>query len=122
MFNSNTVLDKRVIKLVKYRINSSLGSFFLHFEINHILFLLGRLLNIFSIFSIFRYRSTVIRNLPQLQKLDNVVVQPDEVSEAMRRGIELIHPYDQDESIPYTNYAPPGTQTYQVSTLKWFRF
>jgi len=59
------------------------------------------------------YRSTVIRNLPQLQKLDNVVVQPDEVSEAMRRGIELIHPYDQDESIPYTNYAPPGTQTYQ---------
>ena len=113
MFNSNIVLDKRVIKLVKYRINSSLGSFFLHSEINHILFLLGRLLKIFSIF---RYRSTVIRNLPQLQKLDNVVVQPDEVSEAMRRGIELIHPYDQDESIPYTNYAPPGTQTYQVST------
>ena len=67
-------------------------------------------------------KGTQKRNLPQLQKLDNVVVQPDEVSEAMRRGIELIHPYDQDESIPYTNYAPPGTQTYQVSTLKWFRF
>ena len=63
-----------------------------------------------------RYRATVIRNLPQLQKLDNVVVQPDEVSDAMRRGIELIHPYDQDESIPYTNYAPPGTQSYQVRT------
>jgi len=63
------------------------------------------------------YRSTVIRNLPQLQKLDNVVVQPDEVSEAMRRGIELIHPYDQDESIPYTNYAPPGTQTYQQQPI-----
>jgi len=59
------------------------------------------------------YRATVIRNLPQLQKLDNVVVQPDEVSDAMRRGTELIHPYDQDESIPYTNYAPPGTQSYQ---------
>ena len=56
----------------------------------------------------------MIRNLPQLQKLDNVVVQPDEVSDAMRRGTELIHPYDQDESIPYTNYAPPGTQSYQV--------
>jgi len=41
------------------------------------------------------------------------VVQPDEVSDAMRRGTELIHPYDQDESIPYTNYAPPGTQSYQ---------
>merc|ERR1712029_1199921 len=53
------------------------------------------------------YRATVIRNLPQLQKLDNVIVQPDEVADAMRRGIELIHPYDQDESIPYTNYAPP---------------
>jgi len=59
------------------------------------------------------YRATVIRNLPHLQKLDNVVVQPDEVSDAMRRGTELIHPYDQDESIPYTNYAPPGTQSYQ---------
>ena len=41
------------------------------------------------------------------------MVQPDEVAEAMRRGIELIHPYDQDESIPYTNYAPPGPQSYQ---------
>ena len=62
-----------------------------------------------------RYRATVIRNLPQLQKLDNVIVQPDEVADAMRRGIELIHPYDQDESIPYTNYAPPPgpPQTYQ---------
>ena len=58
----------------------------------------------------------MIRNLPQLQKLDNVIVQPDEVADAMRRGIELIHPYDQDESIPYTNYAPPPgppVQTYQ---------
>jgi len=52
-----------------------------------------------------------------LQKLDNVVVQPDEVSEAMRRGIELIHPHDQDESIPYPNYAPPGTQTYQQQPI-----
>ena len=59
----------------------------------------------------------MIRNLPQLQKLDNVVVQPDEVADAMRRGIELIHPYDADESMPYTNYAAPPTgppQSYQV--------
>ena len=62
----------------------------------------------------------MIRNLPQLQKLDNVVVQPDEVSDAMRRGIELIHPYDQDESIPYTNYAPPGPTTYKVCTTMHF--
>ena len=67
-----------------------------------------------------RYRATVIRNLPQLQKLDNVIVQPDEVADAMRRGVELIHPYDQDESIPYTNYAPPPAgppQTYQQVLL-----
>ena len=58
----------------------------------------------------------MIRNLPQLQKLDNVVVQPDEVADAMRRGIELIHPYDTDETIPYTNYSQPpgGPQSYQV--------
>lgn len=64
----------------------------------------------------------MIRNLPQLQKLDNVVVQPDEVGDAMRRGVELIHPYDADESIPYTNYAPPtigGPQSYQVRLLIW---
>ena len=65
----------------------------------------------------------MIRNLPQLQKLDNVVVQPDEVADAMRRGIELIHPYDADESMPYTNYAAPPTgppQSYQVRPgRKW---
>jgi len=65
------------------------------------------------------YRSTVIRNLPQLQKLDNVVVQPDEVADAMRRGIELIHPYDTDETIPYTNYSQPpgGPQSYQQTPM-----
>ena len=54
-----------------------------------------------------------------MQKLDNVVVQPDEVADAMRRGIELIHPFDADESMPYTNYAAPPTgppQSYQVRT------
>ena len=62
--------------------------------------------------------------MPQLQKLDNVVVQPDEVANAMRIGIELLHPLDVDESIPYTNYGPPqpqapvGPPSYQVS---WFQ-
>ena len=37
---------------------------------------------------------TVIKNLPQLQKLDNTPVQADEVGEAMRRGVELVHPHD----------------------------
>ena len=40
------------------------------------------------------YRMSVIKNLPQLQKLDNTPVQPDEVGEAMRRGVELVHPHD----------------------------
>ena len=65
----------------------------------------------------FSYRMTVIKNLPQLQKLDNVMVQPDEVGEAMRRGVELIHPHDRP--IPgqidsYNNYGPPS---YQVKNL-----
>ena len=66
---------------------------------------------------------TVIKNLPQLQKLDNVMVQPDEVGEAMRRGVELVHPHDRpipgqvaNENIPY-NYGP---QSYQVRHLKHF--
>jgi len=41
------------------------------------------------------------------------VVQPDEVGEAMRRGVELIHPHDRP--IPgqdvYTNYGPPLNQS-----------
>ena len=59
-----------------------------------------------------RYRSTVIRNLPQLQKLDNAVVQPDDMAEAMRRGVELVHPLERD-----TAYPPPQSMGYsQVST------
>ena len=49
----------------------------------------------------------MIRNLPQLQKLDNAVVQPDDMAEAMRRGIELVHPLDRD-----TAYAPPQSMGY----------
>ena len=60
-----------------------------------------------------RYRSTVIRNLPQLQKLDNVAVQPDDMAEAMRRGIELVHPLDRD-----TAYPPAQSMGYsQVSRI-----
>ena len=63
---------------------------------------------------------TVIKNLPQLQKLDNVMVQPDEVAEAMRRGVELIHPHDRP--IPGqmqgedNYYGPPS---YQVKLYTW---
>ncbi|GLH01387.1 Uncharacterized protein GBIM_07541 [Gryllus bimaculatus] len=40
------------------------------------------------------YRVTVLRALPHLQKLDNVPVAPEEVQDALRRGVELCHPED----------------------------
>ncbi|KAJ9579630.1 hypothetical protein L9F63_004709, partial [Diploptera punctata] len=40
------------------------------------------------------YRMTVLRALPNLQKLDNVAVQPEEVQDALRKGRELVHPED----------------------------
>ncbi|KAJ8706936.1 hypothetical protein PYW08_011070 [Mythimna loreyi] len=45
-----------------------------------------------------QYRMTVLRNLPNLEKLDNVPVQPDEVQEAMRRGLHI--PDSDDEGYP----------------------
>ncbi|CAH2056185.1 unnamed protein product, partial [Iphiclides podalirius] len=44
------------------------------------------------------YRMTVLRNLPNLEKLDNVLVQPEEVQEAMRRGAHI--PDSDDEGYP----------------------
>ncbi|XP_049882778.1 cilia- and flagella-associated protein 410 isoform X2 [Pectinophora gossypiella] len=44
------------------------------------------------------YRMTVLRNLPNLEKLDNVPVQPEEVTEAMRRGVYI--PDSDDEGYP----------------------
>ena len=60
---------------------------------------------------------TVIKNLPQLQKLDNVMVQPDEVGEAMRRGVELVHPHDRPipGQMAYDNNYGPAS--YQVRLL-----
>jgi len=40
------------------------------------------------------YRLTVIKTLPQLQKLDNSPVTSEEMAEAMRRGLDLTHPLD----------------------------
>ncbi|XP_060808710.1 cilia- and flagella-associated protein 410 isoform X1 [Amyelois transitella] len=57
-----------------------------------------------------QYRMTVLRNLPNLEKLDNVPVQPEEVQEAMRRG-SLIpdsddEGYPQQEQQAYSQYRP----------------
>lgn len=53
------------------------------------------------------YRMTVLRALPRLQKLDNIVVQPDEVQEAMRKGTPITEPDDSeyyDQQDPYNQY------------------
>ena len=65
------------------------------------------------VISSYSYRMTVIKNLPQLQKLDNVMVQPDEVGEAMRRGVELVHPHDRPipgQMVYENNYGPASYQ------------
>ncbi|RZF47635.1 hypothetical protein LSTR_LSTR009519 [Laodelphax striatellus] len=41
------------------------------------------------------YRLTVIRTLPNLKKLDNVPVDPEELEEALHKGRELIHPEEE---------------------------
>ena len=67
----------------------------------------------YFVISQFSYRMTVIKNLPQLQKLDNVMVQPDEVGEAMRRGVELVHPHDRPipgQMVYENNYGPASYQ------------
>lgn len=55
------------------------------------------------------YRMTVLRTLPQLQKLDNVPVVQDELREAARKGRILSHPEDPQDSeeeqyIPQNQY------------------
>lgn len=45
-----------------------------------------------------RYRMTVLRNLPNLEKLDNVAVSSDELAEAARRGHHI--PDSDDEGYP----------------------
>ncbi|KAM3956223.1 LOW QUALITY PROTEIN: uncharacterized protein ACR2FA_009820 [Aphomia sociella] len=51
------------------------------------------------------YRMTVLRNLPNLEKLDNVPVHPDEVQEAMRRGAHI--PDSDDEGYSQQEAYPP---------------
>ncbi|XP_022115400.2 uncharacterized protein F09G8.5 isoform X2 [Pieris rapae] len=46
------------------------------------------------------YRMTVLRNLPNLEKLDNVPVTPEEVQEAMKRGILIPESGSDDEVCP----------------------
>lgn len=46
-----------------------------------------------------RYRLAVIRALPNLEKLDDKIVSPEEVQTAMAIGRPLEHPSEQDTSL-----------------------
>lgn len=45
---------------------------------------------------------TVIKNLPSLEKLDDIKIEPEERQDAMKKGRDLIHPEDSD----YENSSP----------------
>lgn len=60
---------------------------------------------------------TVIKNLPQLQKLDNMLVRPDEVGEAMRRGVELVHPLERSGADDGYYGGQPSYQVKIVATV-----
>lgn len=53
------------------------------------------------------YRLTVLRALPNLQKLDDKVVSPEEVQTALTRGHILVHPLDMDASSPQSDVVSP---------------
>lgn len=68
-------------------------------------------------YTIRRYRAAVLRTLPQLQKLDNVAVTPEEIKEAQRRGAFLSHPddvqeTDEEEYVPQQQYRYPPEPEY----------
>ncbi|XP_068099608.1 cilia- and flagella-associated protein 410 [Hyperolius riggenbachi] len=60
-----------------------------------------------------RYRMTVLRNLPNLQKLDNQVVTSEEVSQAATEGVEITSP---PSVIPSTENGHPPPTTEQNET------
>lgn len=57
-----------------------------------------------------RYRLSVLRTLPNLEKLDDKVVSPDEVQTALAIGRPLVHPLDVDAS-PQSDVASPEVKT-----------
>jgi len=57
-----------------------------------------------------RYRLAVLRALPNLEKLDDKVVSPEEVQTAMAIGRPLIHPLEIDAS-PQSDVISPEVRT-----------
>lgn len=71
----------------------------------------------------FRYRLAVIKALPQLEKLDDKIVTPEEVETAKIRGRLLIHPLEmlQRKSSPIqSNRSSPEVSTLNVYYFKTF--
>ncbi|XP_065331775.1 uncharacterized protein LOC135934160 isoform X2 [Cloeon dipterum] len=56
------------------------------------------------------YRLSVIRALPRLQKLDDLEVTDEERRTAVRQGVDLLHP--EDEDCQYSGYSPPDHNGY----------
>lgn len=55
------------------------------------------------------YRMTVIRNLPSLEKLDDVKIEPEERQDATRKGKILVHPEDSeagDDAVQSPSQSP----------------
>ncbi|XP_071870941.1 uncharacterized protein isoform X3 [Bombus fervidus] len=53
------------------------------------------------------YRLAVLRALPNLQKLDDEIVSPEEVQTALTRGRVLVHPLDMYASPPQSDAVSP---------------
>lgn len=56
----------------------------------------------------------MIKALPQLQKLDNVVITREELQEAQRRGKTLYYPHEMQEESEeeYAPLTPPKNRNY----------
>lgn len=52
----------------------------------------------------------VIRTLPQLQKLDNIAIHPEELSDALKKGKLLCHPEEQQDKSEEYEQTPQYTQ------------
>lgn len=56
-----------------------------------------------------RYRLSVLRTLPNLEKLDDKEVLPEEVQTAMAMGRPLVHPLEMDTS-PQSDAVTPDVR------------
>lgn len=69
-----------------------------------------------------RYRLTVIKNLPYLEKLDDVKIEPEERQDATRRGKILTHPEESDRIEEAEENYFPAPSAIVVSKMNFFLF